>query len=299
MRVQAADATPVDHTPRPSPGVWIAAAAEIAVALGVATLMLKSGDTGSAAEHDMPGMTGMPPSPSPQFGWQPSLLIVAGCTAAVLIWWLATRARVPAILAAAGLAFLGTSQTVRVMALQSHLVAMAALEALLVAVPLLLIAALRRVQPTAGSGHSRPWTAGVIIAVVLNSGLLMVLHSPAVHSRGADLDMVPLWLALLAVAIGLSYWAAILVTAGRVPPGVRRGALILGQEVAAILGLAALLRPSVHLHHINPLGLSPTVDQRLGGVLMLVTCAAVTLPLAKRLEQQKVARQLRTERNVH
>ena len=147
--------------------------------------------------------------------------------------------------------------------------------------------------------HSRLWSAWVVIAVALNSALLVALHLPAVHSRGAELDMVPLWLALVVVVVGLSYWAAILVTAGRVPSAVRRGALIIGQEVAAILGLAALIRPSAYMHHTNAFGLAPAVDQRLGGVLMLVTCAAVTLPLAKRLELPQSPRQLRTESDVH
>ena len=49
------------------------------------------------------------------------------------------------------------------------------------------------------------------------------------------------------------------------------------------------------MNHTTLLGLSASLDQRLGGALMLVTCAAVTLPLAKRLERQ----QLRTESDVH
>jgi cytochrome c oxidase assembly factor CtaG len=270
----------------------MAAAAEIAVAVGVATLVLRTGETTDAAG---PGSSGVHPPQSPQFHWSSAIFTGAGFTTAMLIWWLATRARIPAVLAAAGLVGLAASETGRVMTLQSHLVAMAELEALLVAVPVLLIAAARRGRPAAGSGHSRPWTVWVVIAVILNSALLIALHLPAVHRHGAHLGMVPLWLTLLVIAIGLGYWAAILITAGRVRPALRRNALILGQEVAAILGLAALLRPFPHTQHINPLGLSPTVDQRLGGVLMVVTCAAVTLPLAKRLEQQ----QLRTELNVH
>jgi len=205
----------------------------------------------------------------------------------MLVWWLVARARIPAVLTAAGLVGLGVSGPVRAMAVQSHLVAMTVLDALLVGVPLLIIATLpRRPATTTGSGQSRVWTGWVIGAVALNSVLLIALHLPAFHRRGAHLDMVPLWLTLLVVLIGLSYWAAIILTAGRVRPALRRGALVIGQEVAAILGLAALLGPDPHMHHTNPLGLPPTVDQRLGGILMLATCAAVTLPLAKYIEQQ-------------
>lgn len=236
-------------------------------------------------------MPGMHPQPA-QIHWHITTLAVAVLSAAMLAWWLTTRARVPAVIAAAGLIEVCVSDEVRVMAIASHLVAMAALEGLLVAAPLLLVAALpRRSRPAVSS----LWTAGVVVAVMLNSALLIALHLPAVHDRGMDLASVPLWLTGLALVIGLGYWAAILLTAGRVRSAVRRGALVIGQEVAAILGLAALIRPSPAMRHADPLGLSPVTDQRVGGLLMLITCAAVTLPLAKRLEAQ----QLRSECNVH
>lgn len=295
MSVRAGDAAKVGHSRPLSPGVWIAAAAEIAVALAIATLMLRTGDTAATSGHGAPDMADMRSPSAPESGWDPVLFVAAGLTAASMFWWLATRARITTILAAAGLTGIGMSETVRVMALHSHLVGMAALEALLVGVPLLLVATVRREQPTAGSRHSRIWTAGVLVAVALDSALLIGLHLPAVHDHGAHLDILPLWLTLLVVVTGLAYWGAILLTAGRVGPAWRRGALIIGQEVAAVLGLAAVLRPSAHTHHPNALGLSSAMDQRLGGVLMLVACAAVTLPLAKRLEPQN----LRTERDVH
>lgn len=286
--LERADVSRVDHGLRLSRGVWIAAAAEIAVALGVGTLILRTGQTTDASGNGSSSMADMHASLSPQFLWHPGILIAAGTTAAMLIWWSASRARIAAILAAAGLVGLSASETVRTMAAQSHLVAMAALEALLVAAPLLLVAALQRNQPTTGSRHSRSWTAWVIIAVALNSGLLIALHLPTVHSRAAQLGVVPLWLTLLVVVVGLSYWGAILITGGRVRLALRRGALIIGQEVAGILGLAALLRPFSHMQHTNPLGLSTIMDQRLGGILMLVTCAAVTLPIAKHLERRQL-----------
>ncbi|MGO9151861.1 hypothetical protein [Mycobacterium sp.] len=295
MSLRAGDVTKVDHGRPLSAGVWIAAAAEVAVALAIATLMLRTGDAAPAPGHGVPGMADMRSPSSHESDWHPVLFVAAGLTAATMLWWLATRARIAALLAAAGLIGIGTSETVCVMALHSHLVGMAALEALLVGVPLLSIAAVRPDRPTAGAKYSTFWTAGVIVAVVLNSALLIALHLPAVHNHGAHLDIVPRWLTLFVVMTGLAYWGAILLTAGRVGPAVRRGALIIGQEVAAILGLAALIRPSAHTHHSNALGLSPNVDQRLGGVLMLVACAVVTLPLAKRIESQR----LRTECNVH
>lgn len=285
MAAEVAVAVPVDNRPRLSARLWMAAGAEIVVAVAVATLILHAGAMPAANVH----------SPrSPETHWQPGVVIMVGFTVAMLAWWLATRSRILALLGAAGLIGVGSSEAVRVTAAHSHLVAMAALEALLVAVPLLLIASVRREQPTADVRRTWPWSVWVLIAIVLNSALLIGLHLPLVHQHSAQTGIVPLWLPAVVVLTGVGYWAAVLVTGGRVSSALRRSALIIGQEVAAILGLAALIRPSPHLHHTNPLGLSPVIDQRLGGFLMLIACAAVTLPLTKRIQQQ----QLRTEHHV-
>lgn len=294
MPVQA-DVAPVNGGQRLSSGLWIAAAIEIGVAVAVSAIIVRTGRASEPAGHYESGMASMHSHDSVPIHWHAGTLVVVALTATMLIWWMRTRARLPAILAAAGLIGLGASDTVRVMAVHSHLAGMAALEALFVAVPLLLIAALPRRVVNSGSVRSPAWTAWAVVAVIVNSALLIALHLPAVHDRGAHLDMVPLWLALLVIAVGLSYWSAILITAGRVRPALRRGALVVGQEVGAILGLAALLGSDPHLHHPTTLGLSASLDHRLGGLLMLITCAAVTLPLTKHLERQ----QLRTECDVH
>lgn len=290
-----ADVAPVNGGQRLSPGLWIAATIEIGVAVAVSAVIVRTGRAGEAAGHYEPGMASMHSHHSVPIHWHAGTLVAAALTAIALAWWVRTRARLAAILAAAGLVGLGASEAVRMLAVHSHVAGMAALEALFVAVPLLLIAALPRRAMNTGSGRSPAWAAWVVVAVVLNSALLIVLHLPAVHDRAAHLDMVPLWLALLIVAVGSGYWSAILVTAGRVRPALRRGALVVGQEVGAILGLAAMLGSDPHLHHPTTLGLPASLDHRLGGALMLLTCAAVTLPLAKKLERQ----QLRTERDVH
>jgi cytochrome c oxidase assembly factor CtaG len=273
--------TPITGSQRLSPGLWIAAAIEIAVAIAVSAIILRVGVAPSAAGHSDTDMTSMESHRPMEIHWHAATLLTAGLTALVAAWWMTSRKRVPAILTAAGLVGLGLSDTVRTIAVQSHVIGMAALEVLFVAVPLLLIAALPR--QTSAAGRSPLWTGWVILAVLLNSALLIALHLPAVHDRGMQLGTVPLWLGLLVLAVGIAYWSAILVTAGRVGPALRRGALIVGQEVGAILGLATLL------------GTGHDLDQRLGGAVMLATCAAVTLPLAKRLEKQ----QLRTESDVH
>ena len=290
-----ADVAPVDGGQRLSPGLWIAAAIEIAVAVAVSAIIVRTGRASQATGQSESGMASMHSHHSAAIQWHAGTLVAAALTATMVIWWVRTRARLAAVLGAACLIGLGASDSMRTMAVHSHLAGMAALETLFVAVPLLLIAALPRQTPNAGASRSPAWTAWVVLAVVLNSALLIALHLPAIHDRGVHLGRAPLWLAFLVVAVGLGYWSAILITAGRVGPALRRGALVVGQEVGAILGLATLLGSDPRPHHTTMWGLSASLDHRLGGVLMLITCAAVTLPLAKRLEQQR----LRTETNVH
>lgn len=295
MRVS--EMSPVAADPyRLTPGLWIAAAAEIAVAIAVGAIMLHYGAAGGST----PDMAEMHlHHHAAQIDWSATSLVIAALTASVLIWWAASRTRIPAVLTAVGLMGVVSSEPVRVLALQSHLVAMAVLEVLLVAVPLLLLAALRRTGATLLPERSGAWEVGLIIATTVYACFLVALHLPGIHSLAGGLTMVPLWLASVAVAIGVSYWAAILLTAGRLTPSARRAALIVGQEVGVIIGLAALFVPSPFMGHTTPLGLSSTTDQRLGGALMVLTCAAVTLPLARRLERQEAAQRFRTEHHVH
>ncbi|MEB3070655.1 hypothetical protein [[Mycobacterium] vasticus] len=285
MTAPAADTTPNAEGPRLSAGLLVAAAAEIAVAIAVATVMLRLG-------HAAPDMSAMHSHDSTQIRWPAATLGVAVLTGAVLIWrWFG-----PAILAvpaAGGLVYLGVSEPVRTIVTQSHLLSMAALETMLVAVPLLLIGAFRHHFP-ARSGGSGWWAIGTMVATVVNSAVLIAVHLPSIHTR-SSLHPVPVWLPVLGVAIGWCYWAAILLTAGRVPESLRRGALIIGQEVAAVLGLATLLQPPAVMRHDNPLGLTQVLDQRLGALLMLITCAAVTLPLLERLNHEEAE----TESHVH
>ncbi len=300
MSAPAADATPQANGRQPSTGVWIAAAVEVVVALAVGAILLHHGGAPSRDIPAMPDMAGMPSSQhAPHAHWTAAAFALVAISVTMLVWWVASRARIPAVLAAVGLAGVATSEPVRAMSLQSHVVAMAALETLLVVAPLLVVTALRREHAPVDIRRSALWMAGLAVAVILNSALLVALHLPGIHDKGAGLTAVPLWLAGVAVFVGLSFWAAILLTGRHVDPSTRRHALLVGQEVAAILGLAALFAPSPYMHHTNPLGLSVVTDQRLGGALMVLTCAVVTLPLARRLQNRQRAQPLRTEPHVH
>ncbi|MCX2930616.1 cytochrome c oxidase assembly protein [Mycobacterium sp. CVI_P3] len=283
---------------RLSPGLWGAAGAEVAVAVAVGVILLRSGHA-APAMHNMPGMDDMPhhqPSTT-QIHWTTMLAVFSVVAAVAIAWWAATRARAPAAVAVVSLIAVVASDPIRALALRSHLVAMAALEVVLVAAPLLALSVLRRGERPRTRMRSGPWIAAVFVGLTLYVGFLVALHLPGVHDRGGHAAAVPEWLVAAAFVIGTSYWAAILLAAGVVPHRIRRGALIIGQEVAVILGLAALFLPSPFMTHPIPLGISAAADQRLGGVLMVLTCAAVSLPLLRTIDAQRLSTP-RTESHV-
>jgi hypothetical protein len=261
---------------RPTSGLWLAAAAEISVAVAVGVLVLAGRADGAgppAAHHPV------------QMHWSAALFGSAALAIFAMIWWAVTRAWPPAVLAALGLLGAVSSAPVRTLALHSHLVAMAALEILLVAVPLLLFAAARHAKVPPLPGRSSTWTLALVAVAALYGLLFVLVHLPAVHRSSSGMSTVPLWAVALAGVIGVAYWVAILSSAGRVTLAVRRTALLLSQEVAAIIALATLL-------------FSTTADQLLGAALMLITCAAVTLPLLRRFDKQAAAQHLRLESHV-
>jgi len=269
---------------RPHARTWLLAAVELAAAILVARLIGWTAQTPATApvgDHGMSGMAGMAAAPTARWGWMEYTAI--GVAAAALAWWLLLRQSVAAAPAAAGAAVLAASPAVRVLANQSHLIAMVELELVLVIVPLLVLAAANPRGERLSARRSRNWTMFTVVAALLYSVLLIVIHLPAVHSRSAELDSVPLWVVALALAIGMAYWPAVLRTVGRVPTQIRRAALFGAQEVAAFIGLLSLFGAWGAMAHSSPLGISMVWDQRLGGVFMMATCAAVTIPIASRI----------------
>jgi hypothetical protein len=278
---------------RPHARTWLLAAAELAAAVLLARLIAWTAHTPASAHghghemSDMPGMAGMSnmpgkaAAPAADWGWLEYTAIAV--TAAALVWWLLLRQSVAAVPAAAGAAVLAASPAVRVLAIQSHLIAMVELELLLVVVPLLLIAATNRRVEHLSARRSRNWTVFTVVAALLYSALLIAIHLPAVHSRNTEFGSVPLWVVAVALSIGLAYWSAVLRTAARVPAKIRRAALFGAQEVAAFVGLLSLFGAWGAMADGSPLGISMVWDQRLGGVFMIATCGAVTLPIARRI----------------
>jgi hypothetical protein len=240
---------------RPLARTWLLAAAELSAALIVARLIVWTQHPHTACHHHH----------GPQIHW--GMVEYASTTVAIaaLGWWLARRESTAAIVSVAALVAFAASPAVRGLASQSHLIAMAALELLMVACPLLLLRESPR--PSAGQPARRfGWTAFGGAAAVLYAGLLIVIHIPGVHCHCVG---APLWVVPVALAIGIAYWFGVLCTADRVTTRARRVMLLGAQEVAAFIGLLSLF--------------GATWDQRLGGLLMMITCAAVTIPVARKI----------------
>jgi hypothetical protein len=257
---------------RPSALTWVLAAVELVAALILARLIVWADRPAPAAHHHGMGETA-------GVHWGSLEYAAAVAAAGALIWWMLRRQAAPALLGAAALGVLAASPAVRVLATQSHLIAMVAIELLMVLVPLLVLSALR-VSP---GSRSTVWTLFAVTAGALFAALLIVIHLPAVHRRGGELGSAPLWLALVALVIGVAYWFAVLRTEGRVPVQIRRWVLVGAQEVAAFIGLLSLFGAWGAMDHQSPLGISAAWDQRLGGVFMIAACAAVAVPITRRL----------------
>jgi hypothetical protein len=272
---------------RPSARTWLLAALELIAALAVARLVVWT-DRAPAPGHHGHGMAGMPgtagsSAPSVHWSWleYTSIGVAVGASA----WWLLRRQAIAAMVAAAAAAVVAASPAVRELAAQSHLIAMVALELLMVVVPLLVLT----VSPRPGDGPAaRGWGGGWTLfasgAALFYSALLIVIHMPAVHQRGTELGSAPLWVALVALVIGVGYWFGVLRTAGRVPTKTRRWLLLGAQEVAAFIGLLSLFGAWSAMAHDSPLRISPAWDQRFGGLFMMATCAAVAIPIARRIK---------------
>jgi len=268
---------------RPGRRTWLLAVIELLAALLVARLLLRTTAIYGSAHHDMSAMA--EPTTPPLIQWTSLEYSTIGLAVLAGIWWLVKRGPTAAALAGVGLIVVAASLPMRTLATDSHLVAMFVLELLLVIAPLMLIAALPgSVARRRGVAHRRNrwWTSYTAATGLFYSALVIWLHTPAVHHR-ADGNPAPLWLAGVTLAIGLCYWSAVVRPPGAVSLAVRRAVLIGAQEVAAFVGLLSLCGAWGGSAHHSALGIPALWDQRLGGALMIATCAAVSLPLLSKL----------------
>lgn len=266
----------------PSVRTWLLAALELIGALALTRLIVWT-DRSSPQQHEA-GMESMPAPPRPELVWTWPVYTLSAAAAAAVTWWLFRRQAVAAIIGAAAIVVVVASAPARVLAAQSHLIAMVELEILIVFVPLLVLTVLPRLsEMSPPRGWAGGWTLLAVGSALLYSALLIGIHIPAVHHRGAEIGSVPLWVILAAPPIGIAYWFAVLRTNGRLPTKTRRGVLFGAQEVAALIGLLSLVGFSGAAVHHSPLLIPLAWDQRLGGLVMMLTCAAVAIPIARSL----------------
>jgi hypothetical protein len=260
----------------------VVAALELIGALVLARVIVwAEPPTTEHGEHGvaMPGMAG---TPRPDAHWTWPVYAAIAVTVVAVVWWLLSRQASAAVVCAIAITTCAASRPVRVLATQSHLIAMVVLELLMVATPLLVVTALSR--PTGARRASRRgWWSLVVVSALAYSALLIALHIPAVHHRGVELGVAPLWVALAAPLIGIGYWFGVLNTTEVVSVKARRASLLGAQEVAAFIGLLSLFAAWGGADHHSPLGIPAVWDHVLGGLVMMATCAAVAIPLARRM----------------
>jgi hypothetical protein len=264
----------------PSIRIWALAAVEVVGALILARIMLRTDPPANQhGHHDMP----MPARADPDAAWTWPVQLSAAVAVVAAIWWFARRNAAAAVVCAIAMTTCAASQPVRVLATQSHLIAMVVLEVLMVLVPLSLLTVLPPVSSSTRTS-SRGWSSLAIASALAYAALLIVIHVPAAHHRGAELGAAPLWVTLVAPLIGIGYWYGVLRTAAAVPTRTRRAVLLTAQEVAAFVGLLSLFGAWGATIHRTPIEIPDAWDQRLGGLVMMATCAAVAIPIVRRID---------------
>jgi hypothetical protein len=271
----------------PTMRTWVTAGLEVVGALALARFLVWTGrPAGQHQEHGMAPMSGMMNEAASQPHWTWPVYTAAVVAAAAFIWWLVRGQAVAALVGASAVTVWALSHPVRMLATQSHLIAMIVLEVLLVLVPLSVLAVLPHAADTGPTGHRRAsWTLIAGVSALAYAVLLIAIHAPAVHHHGGTGDVVPLWLVIAGPLIGTGYWFGVLRTAAVLPLRTRRVSLIAVQEIAALVGLLSLFSAWGRAGPAGPLGVSGAWDQALGGLVMMVTCAVVAIPIARRMDE--------------
>jgi hypothetical protein len=262
--------------------VWVLASLELLAAALVTNLVLSHSDiTHPAHHHHMSA----PIPPGTQWGWWESS---AGITLAVcMVWLVARRSRTAAWVGALAAVALLASGAARTVALNSHLVAMVVIETAMTLIPLLLFAATR------GWHGSVPARLPLLVLAAMGyAGSIAAIHLPALHDRAMAYSVIPIWTLAAAVLMGLAFWFGVL--RSPIPVRLRRMILIGAQEVVAFIGLLSLFGAWPTRDDMSAQLLPPMWDQRLGGFLMLLSCATATAfglnhlrkPLSTTLERE-------------
>jgi hypothetical protein len=208
---------------------------------------------------------------------------VGGVVSAIAaIWWMRRRSVWSGIATAAGLFVVAVAPNVRTLAVGSHLVMMVLLEVAVTAIPLMIVLAWRRPLrgeiASAGRWH-HIWILACTVAYV---ALLIAVHLPVIRDVVLEGAPLPSWAVVMAVGVGTAYWSAVL--RSPVAAALRRAALVIGQEVAAMIGLVTVLGGGAAMGTAGS-GALAGWDHRLGGAVMLTACAAVSVPMLRKLSR--------------
>lgn len=271
---------------RPPPMIWLAAGLEVLVAAGVAWILTRTTSGVPSGHHHHDAMQGMTSGTHDMTAghWEWSTSVAAVVAAGAAIWWLRRRSVTAGLVAAAGLFAVAVASSVRTLAVGSHLVLMILLEVAATAIPLMIVLAWGRpLRAEAVSARRWPyaWILGWTIAYVT---LLIAIHLRPVHNSILAGVALPWWAVALAALIGTAYWSAILRSPA--PTRLRRTALVIGQEVAAMIGLVTVLGGGgMMAAGVTAMGVPAGWDHRLGGAVMLAGCAAASVPVLRRLSR--------------
>jgi hypothetical protein len=274
-----------DRRGAPSARTWIIAAVELIGAFVLARIMVWTDrPAGQHHEYGMTTMHGMPEMPVPQLHWTWPVCTAGVLALAAFLWWVWRGQAVIAVVGATAATIYMASHPVRMLAAQSHLIAMIVLEVQLVAVPLWIVTLLPSAADTGRTGCRRAgWMLLAGGSALAYAALLIAIHLPGEHHHRGAGNVVPLWLAVAASTIGVAYWFGVLRTAAVLSLRVRRTSLLAAQEVAALVGLLSLFSAWGGPGPAGPLKISVAWDHALGGLVMMLTCAAVAIPIARRL----------------
>lgn len=276
---------------RPPTAIWLAAFIEVLVAAGVAWILTRSTSGAPSGHHHHDTMQGMAPGAHDMtvVRWEWTTSVTAAVAAVSAIWCLRRHSARAGLIAVAGLFAVAVTPTVRTLAAGSHLVLMILLEVAATAIPLMIVLAWRR-PPPAEAASARRWPyALMFVGTIAYVTLLIAIHLPVVNNSILAGAALPWWAVALAVVIGTGYWSAVLRSSA--PTGLRRASLLIGQEVAAMIGLVTLLGGGpVTATGATALGVPVGWDHRLGGAVMLATCAAVSMPMLRRLSRDSAHR---------
>jgi Cytochrome c oxidase caa3 assembly factor (Caa3_CtaG) len=212
-------------------------------------------------------------------------VLVVGLVAIALRRAVINRTAAWALTASCFAAAVALSPTVCILTATSHLAAMAQLEVVSVAIPIVLVRTASPLIRTRTKTEAPILSATTLaVALLAYPGLILVVHLPKYHTT---ITRSPNTFALLLTVIALcaiAMWSVALSPVLPYTPSARLAAVVWTLEIVSLIGLALILAPRPIYSHLTGLGaLDPLTDQRLAGALMMAVELGVAVPIIKSL----------------